>query len=228
MYANTTSKVRTQGIESDWIEIQSGVRHGDVLSPLLFIIFMDNCLTDRTWNVWGRNHNVCQWCSSNCQFYYWHPGGSKQMVVWNESKRNEGKHNIELVVVSRIPELHEIYMDYYKINETKNYYLDVNIGEKNLQEGEMHNRIAKYNCSISMMFPLLKVNAHCMRHNASRYIAMRHVVPYAFLSVNTGKALPDIFSYNGVTKTRHASRSHFTNSGNSLNCIAKTKKKRQC
>ena len=62
--------------------------------------------------------------------------------------------------------------------------------------------------------------------DASRYIAMRRVALYASLSVYTGKALPDIFSYNGVTITRQASRSRFTNSGNSLNCIAKAKKKR--
>ena len=53
---------------------------------------------------------------------------------------------------------------------------------------------------------------------------MRRVVSYAFPSVHTGKALPDIFSYNGVTTTRHASRSCFKNSGNNLNCIAKAKK----
>ena len=29
---------------------------------------------------------------------------------------------------------------------------------------------------------------------------MRRVAPYAFLSVHSGKALPDIFSYNGVKK----------------------------
>ena len=73
----------------------------------------------------------------------------------------------------------------------------------------------------------IKVNSHCTHHDASRYIAMRRVAPYAFLSVHTSKALPNIFSYNGVTTTRHASRSRFTNSGNSLNCIAKAKKKRR-
>ena len=68
--------------------------------------------------------------------------------------------------------------------------------------------------------------AYCTRHDASRYIAMRRVALYALLSVHTGKALPDIVGYNGVTTTRHASRSRFTDSGNSLNCIVKTKKKR--
>ena len=54
---------------------------------------------------------------------------------------------------------------------------------------------------------------------------MRRAAPYPFLSVHIGNALPDIFSYNGVTTIRHASRSRFTNSGNSLNCIAKSKEK---
>ena len=72
----------------------------------------------------------------------------------------------------------------------------------------------------------VKVNSHCTRHDASSFIAMRRVAPHAFLSVHTGKVLLDIFSYNGVTTTRHASRSRFKNSDNSLNCNAKAKKKR--
>ena len=83
-------------------------------------------------------------------------------------------------------------------------------------------------CSaVSSVMECRKVNSHYTRHDPSRYIAMRHVAPYAFLSLHTGKALPDIFSYNGVTTTRHASRSRLTNSVNSLNCIAKANKKRR-
>ena len=69
------------------------------------------------------------------------------MVVWNDSKWNEGK----------ISELHETYMDDCKVNQTENYcHLCVSIGEKNLQETEIHNRIAKYNRNVSMMYPPLK------------------------------------------------------------------------
>ena len=71
----------------------------------------------------------------------------------------------------------------------------------------------------------LKVNPHCTHHDASRYIAMWRIVPYAFLSVHTGEALPDIFSYNVVTITRYASGSRLRNSVNSRS-IAKTNKKR--
>ena len=45
---------------------------------------------------------------------------------------------------------------------------------------------------------------------------MRRVAPYAFLSVHIGKALPDIFIYNGITTPRHTFLSQFTNSGNSF------------
>ena len=75
----------------------------------------------------------------------------------NGMKVNTTKGKTELVVVSRIPELHEICMDYYTINQMENYcHLGVNIGEKNSQETEIHNRIAKYNRNVSMMYPPLK------------------------------------------------------------------------
>ena len=72
-------------------------------------------------------------------------------------KVNTTKGKTGLVVVARIPELHEIYVDDYKSNQTKNdSHLGMNIGEKNLQETGIHNRIAKYNRNVSMMYPLLK------------------------------------------------------------------------
>ena len=46
MYAQCNNKVMTQGIESDHFHIGSGVRQGDVLSSLLFIIYMDKCVRD--------------------------------------------------------------------------------------------------------------------------------------------------------------------------------------
>ena len=32
----------------------------------------------------------------------------------------------------------------------------MNTGENNVQETEIHNRIAEYNCNVSRMYPLLK------------------------------------------------------------------------
>ena len=46
LYSQSWSKVRGRDLESNWFEIETGVRQGDVLSPLLFIIFMDSCARD--------------------------------------------------------------------------------------------------------------------------------------------------------------------------------------
>jgi len=40
------SKVRTQKVESAGFNIEPGVRQGDVLSPLLFMIFTDKCIRE--------------------------------------------------------------------------------------------------------------------------------------------------------------------------------------
>ena len=41
IYVNSMTAVRTSGGLTDWFDITSGVRQGCVLSPLLFIIYMD-------------------------------------------------------------------------------------------------------------------------------------------------------------------------------------------
>ena len=48
MYSRCASKVRKGQIEIDWFPIDTGVRQGDVLSPLSFILFMDKCIGDTT------------------------------------------------------------------------------------------------------------------------------------------------------------------------------------
>ena len=46
IYSKSMSKLRKGDIETDWFNIETGVRQGDGLSPLLFVIFMDKCIRD--------------------------------------------------------------------------------------------------------------------------------------------------------------------------------------
>ena len=161
IYAESKSKVTTQGIESDWFDIKSGVRQGDVLSPLLFIIFMDKCLRDIRTGI--NNEETVMYADDVVVFADTVDDIRNVANRWslgmkaNGMKVNTKKGKTEFLVVSRSPQQHDIYMDQNKINQTENYcHLGVNVGESNVQEVEINNRIAKYNSNIGMLYPLLK------------------------------------------------------------------------
>ena len=54
MYSCCIRKVKSRGWESVWFDIKTGVRQGDVLSPLLFIIFMEKRVRDTGFGHAGR------------------------------------------------------------------------------------------------------------------------------------------------------------------------------
>ena len=51
LYANSGAMVRTDGVNTEWFDVTSGVRRGCVLSPLSFIMYMNRVT---------REHNVSQ------------------------------------------------------------------------------------------------------------------------------------------------------------------------
>jgi len=161
IYAESKSKVTTQGIESDWFDIKSGVRQGDVLSPLLFIIFMDKCLRDIRTGI--NNEETVMYADDVVVFADTVDDIRNVANRWslgmkaNGMKVNTKKGKTEFLVVSRSSQQHDIYMNQNKINQTESYcHLGVNVGESNVQEVEINNRIAKYNSNIGMLYPLLK------------------------------------------------------------------------
>ena len=46
IYSEWPTKVKSQVQVSSWFNIDTGVRQEDVLSPLLFVFFMDKCMRD--------------------------------------------------------------------------------------------------------------------------------------------------------------------------------------
>ena len=162
IYSQNISKVRTQKIESEYFNIESGVRQGDVLSPLLFIIFMDRCIRDV--RIGLNNEETLMYADDvaviantvtevqDVATRWW------QGMAQNGMKINTAKGKTEVVLISRNRHQPvEVYMGENKLNQADNYiHLGVNVGEKNLQEIEINNRIAKYNQNVGMMYPLLK------------------------------------------------------------------------
>ena len=43
-YEETVNTVRGDGVRQSWFHTRTGVRQGSVLSPLLFVLYMDKCL----------------------------------------------------------------------------------------------------------------------------------------------------------------------------------------
>ena len=153
--------MKTQGIESDHFHIGSGVRQGDVLSPLLFIIYMDKCIRDIGVGYFAEETLIyadgvvvlvdsvedLQDIASR-----WLKGMSR-----NGMKINTRKGKTEVVVISRNFTQCEIYMERDKLYQSESYnHLGVSVGGNNLQEVEINSRIAKYNSNVGMVYPLLR------------------------------------------------------------------------
>ena len=162
IYSQCVIKVRTQKIESAEFNIESGVRQGDVLSPLLFIIFMDKCIRDVRIGENGEEtllyaDDVVVMANSRTDVQdvakrWWHAMNENGMKI------NTQKGKTEVLVISR-NNRHtcDVLIGQDKVHQVANYtYLGVNVGETNLQEIEINNRIAKYNSNVGLMYPLLR------------------------------------------------------------------------
>ena len=88
-YENIRARVKTNNENEDWFEIQSGVRQGSVLSPLLFILFMDKCMReqDRDENkitdlVYADDHAIITKTLEDLQH---------RIAIWNDISSNAMK-----------------------------------------------------------------------------------------------------------------------------------------
>ena len=161
LYSQSWSKVRGRDLESNWFEIETGVRQGDVLSPLLFIIFMDSCARDlgvAESSVETLMYaddvaviaNSIEEIQSVANSWY---EGTKQ----NGMKINTRIGKTEIMAISRSPNQYDVFIGEDKINQTDNdSYLGVCVNDGNLQERESNERISKYTTNVGMMYPLLK------------------------------------------------------------------------
>ena len=163
IYSNSFSRVRKGQIETDWFSIETGVRQGDVLSPLLFIIYMDKCIKDTQPQ---ENQEILAYADDIVAIVdtveelrgaadRWQNSMSR-----NGMKINTAEGKTEFMPISRRREEYDIYMGRDRVHQTEAYkYLGTRIDAVNNQESEINARISKYTGNLVMMYPLLKERA---------------------------------------------------------------------
>ena len=160
-YVPCISKVNTEYNNEQWFEITSGVKQGSVLSPLLFITYMDkimkavNMQQDTPMKTLAYADDICHWETSKEKL-------QEAAEIWDRTLRETGmtmnKVKTEVMVFGRgEEEVLNIRLEGIVLPQTKEFkYLGVNIKSTGGIHDEITERINKYSRQLHLLYPLLK------------------------------------------------------------------------
>ena len=150
------SKVRVGAGEGEWFDTISGVRQGRILSPLLFIMYMD--LMIREVATTQEDHN--------CILAYTQTAASEGelaeiMNVWqtalNKYHLKLNLLNTEVMMMGRSHQTLNIKIGDHTLNQVQSFKCPGStVNEQSTQEEEIKNRIVKYSQNVGCMYRLLK------------------------------------------------------------------------
>ena len=155
-YVNQKSSVINGKI---YFSVNTGVRQGSVLSPLLFIVYMNHVILKIEQENFklerlGYADDVGQTADSMQRL-------QEVMTTWDNELAAAGlKLNYkktEVLKVGRCPEEGEITINGHTLKETDNFiYLGSKLTSDNLIEEEINNRISKFTKNLNCLYPLMK------------------------------------------------------------------------
>ena len=160
IYTHCESRVKSEDRRGEWFEVMTGVRQGGVLSPLLFILYMDCCMKniirENTSKTLAYADDVAVASNSWEEL-------QDELERWNDELNHRGmKMSFTKTEVMRVGRGEEqegaaVVLDGHEIKRARNFkYLGVKFHERNLQDEEITHRIGKYNENVRMLYPLLK------------------------------------------------------------------------
>lgn len=139
-------------------KVTTGVWQGSVLSPLLFITYLDHVMKEVHQPEHGRcfayADDIAQAASSKEDLQ----NIMKQWITaFTHYRLKLSLSKTEYMVVSRYPEESDLELDDGSLGYTDSFtYLGSKIESKNTLESEINNRMAKFSKNISFLYPLLR------------------------------------------------------------------------
>ena len=158
LYRKCASAVRTQTREDNWFDVNSGVRQGGVISPLLFVLFMDRCMK----NLRSGEGVITLAYADDIALVANNPIELQNaLAAWNSAlKRAKMKINTnktEVMMVARQREEIEIWLEGEKLKLVEEFkYLGVKIDERCQMEKEILNRIQCHTNNLRTLYPLMR------------------------------------------------------------------------
>ena len=158
MYENCEARVKNRDGPGNWFTVKTGVKQGAILSPLLFIIYMDSCFREI---CTGEDEETFAYADDGVTITKTREQLQEAVNIWNEVLIRKGmkinKIKTEVMMVGRIRQECNIYIEEQQLKQIEDFkYLGVIVNEKSLQEKEIINRITQYNNNFSLLYPLLK------------------------------------------------------------------------
>lgn len=185
MYSKCPTKVKCQAQDSNWFNVNTGVRQGDVLSPLLFIIFMDKCMRNIGAGELGEETLVyaddVAIVADNIVQLQTVADRWKEGMDQNTMKINTGPGKTEFMVVSRREQEYELSAGELQIKKVDKYkYLGIQLDQNYQQDMELNTRINKYNGTLALLYPLLKEKAIPRQCKTTMYtMILRPILTYS-------------------------------------------------
>ena len=159
LYRSTTNTVRTGNDAELWFETTAGVRQGSVLSPLLFILYLDLVIKEvakeqRTTNILAYADDIAQLATTEDEL-------QNYMTLWDNTLSKYGlkmnRKKTEILVINRGHLDVTITIGGSRLNQVKTFkYLGSTISEDGLIDVEINNRIKIMAQNIGLLYRLLK------------------------------------------------------------------------